>query len=97
MQPGHAWYVLGFDYDDVVGCWQDWRLARECVDALRASGSRPGDGILEGAGQGQHLTYWYVSDEMARFLDGSRVGWRRFVVGLVAAPPASATRQLKLD
>lgn len=92
-----AWFVLGFDYDDVVGAWQDWRLARECCDVLRGRGTASVDGIREGAGRGEHLTYWYVSDEIAALLDSGGVGWRRFLVGSVSSPPPDATRQLKLD
>ncbi len=89
------WFVLGFSVDDVVGAWQDWRLARQCVAALAAAERAPSSDILESAGAGEHLTYWYVSDEIASVLDGGGVPWRRFLVGEVAAPPAGAVRQLK--
>lgn len=89
------WYVLGFDVDDIVGAWQDWRLARQCVATLDAAHHPLTNGILEGAGEGEHLTYWYVSDDVAAVLDGGGVPWRRFLVGEVAAPPASAVRPLK--
>jgi hypothetical protein len=91
------WFVLGFDCDDVVGAWQDWRLARQCVAALAAAHLPPTSGILEGAGSGEHLTYWYVRDDVADVLDVRGVPWRRFLVGEIEAPPAAATRQLKLD
>jgi hypothetical protein len=91
------WFVLGFDCDDVVGAWQDWRLARQCVAALTAAHVPPTSGILEGAGRGEHLTYWYVRDDVAGILDDGGVPWRRFLVGEIEAPPAAATRQLKLD
>jgi hypothetical protein len=93
----HRWYVLGFDVDDVVGAWQDWRLARQCVAALAAAHRPPTDGILEAAGAGKHLTYWYVSDDVASVLDDGGVPWRRFLVGKVAEPPVRATRQLKAN
>jgi len=91
------WFVLGFDCDDVVGAWQDWRLARQCVATLTAAHRAPTIGILEGAGQGRHLTYWYVRDDVAGVLDDGGVPWRRFLVGEIDAPPAAAIRQLKLD
>jgi hypothetical protein len=89
------WFVLGFDYDDIVGAWQDWRLARQCVAALRAAHRPPTAGILESAGEGKHLTFWYVSDEIADALDRGGVPWRRYVIDEVDAPPAVATRPLK--
>jgi hypothetical protein len=96
MSPGR-WFVLGFDCDDVVGAWQDWRLARQCVAALTAAHRAPTSGILEGAGEGRHLTYWYVRDDVAGVLDDGGVPWRRFLVGEIDAPPRTATRQLKRD
>jgi len=90
------WYVLGFNVDDIVGAWQDWRLARQCVTALLAAHRPPTAGILEGSGAGEHLTYWYVSEDVAGVLDDGGVPWRRFLVGEVAAPPARATRQLRV-
>ena len=89
------WFVLGFSVDDIVGGWQDWRLARQCVEALVAAHRAPSVGVLESAGAGEHLTYWYVRDDVAAVLDAAGVPWRRFLVGEVAAPPAVATRQLK--
>lgn len=88
------WFVLGFDYDDIVGAWQDWRLARQCVATLKAARVPPSVGVLECAGNGTHLTFWYVRDDVAQILDEGAVPWRRFLIGEVAAPPANATRQL---
>jgi hypothetical protein len=90
------WFVLGFDYDDSVGAWQDWRLARQCVATLRAANCSVAS-ILAGVGLGKHLTYWYLRDDVARILDDGGVPWRRFLVGEVAAPPGAATRTLKID
>jgi hypothetical protein len=90
------WFVLGFDCDDITGAWQDWRLARQCVATLRAADCSV-TSILESAGLGPYLTYWYVRDDVARILDDGGVPWRRFLVGEVAAPPDVATRTLKLD
>lgn len=89
------WFVLGFDCDDIVGAWQDWRLARQCVATLTAAHRPPTSGILEGAGSGEHLTYWYVRDDVAGVLDEGGVPWRRFLVGEVDAPPPAAKRQLR--
>ena len=91
-----SWYVLGFDYDAIVGAWQDWRLARQCVAALTAAQRPLGAGIFETAGDGPHLTFWYLRDDVAGVLDAAAVPWRRFLVGRVAEPPAEATAQLKL-
>jgi hypothetical protein len=91
------WFVLGFDCDDIVGAWQDWRLARQCVTTLAAAHRSPTSGILEGVGCGKHLTYWYVRGDVAAVLDDGGVPWRRFLVGEVETPPAAATRQLRCD
>ena len=90
------WFVLGFGVDEIVGAWQDWRLARQCVEALSAAHRAPSAGVLEGVGAGEHLTYWYVRDDVADVLDAAAVPWRRFLVGEVAAPPPDAVRQLKV-
>jgi hypothetical protein len=90
-----SWYVLGFDYDAVVGAWQDWRLARQCVVALQAAHRSPTIGIREGAGDGENLTHWYLDAEVAAVLDDAGVPWRRFVIGTIDAPPPEAARQLK--
>jgi hypothetical protein len=67
------------------------------VAALTAAHRAPTSGILEGAGEGRHLTYWYVRDDVAGVLDDGGVPWRRFLVGEIDAPPRTATRQLKRD
>lgn len=89
------WMVLGFSYDDVVGCNQDWRLARECVRALLGDEALLA-GVVETAGSGEHLSLWYVAPETAARLDDAGVPWRRFLVGATAGPPATAHRPLKL-
>ncbi len=91
------WFVLGFDYDDVVGAWQDWRLARQCVAALRAAERPPTSGILEGAGGGRYLTYWYVNDAITDALDRGGVPWRRHVIGEIDAPPQDLGGPLKAE
>ncbi|HEX6839495.1 MAG TPA: hypothetical protein VF334_23120 [Polyangia bacterium] len=89
------WFVLGFSVDDVVGAWQDWRLARQCVGVLTAADRPLTAGILESAGAGEHLIYWYVDEEVAGVLDEGGVPWRRFLVGDVDAPPEGAIRHLR--
>ncbi len=91
-----AWHVLGFDYDAVVGAWQDWRLARQCVAVLGTAGPMMGDGILACAGDEQYLVLWYVRADVAEVLERNGVPWRRFLLGEVNAPPAHASQQLKL-
>lgn len=91
--PG--WIVLGFSYDDVVGCNQDWRLARQCVAAL-ADDATLLAGIFETAGRGDHLSLWYVAPETAARLDDAGVPWRRFAIGATVAPPPTTHRPLKL-
>jgi hypothetical protein len=90
-----SWHVLGFDIDDIVGAGQDWRLARQCVAALVAAARPPTDGVMESQGAGEHLTFWYVRDDVAAVLDDAGVPWRRFAVGMVRTPPASACEHLK--
>jgi len=86
--PG--WFVLGFTDEDLVGAWQDTRLAEECVKAWRIAG-RPSDfRILQAAGEGDHLTVWFVSAASAQLLDAHGVPWRQFVVGEREAPPPGA-------
>jgi hypothetical protein len=86
--------VLGFSYDDVVGCNQDWRLARQCVGAL--GGDAPLlAGVIETAGEGDHVSLWYVAPETAARLDDAGVPWRRFVIGVTTAPPPTSHRPLK--
>jgi hypothetical protein len=87
--------MLGFSVDDVVGGWQDSRLAEACVHAWRAAGRPGGFEIRESAGSGAHFTNWFVSEEAARALDDAQVRWRGFVVG-EGMPPALARDALKL-
>ena len=90
-----AWYRLGFSADDVVGAWQDWRLAMECVEAWQRLGRPPELVVLQTGGREPYLAEWYLDDASARLLDAGGVGWRRFLVaGGLNAPPAGATPAL---
>jgi hypothetical protein len=84
------WFVLGFSYDDVVTCWQDSRLAQECVRAWQSAGCPPDFAVLQASGEGLHMTFWYVSEPAARVLDAQHVAWRSFLVGERPAPPEAA-------
>lgn len=85
-----TWYVLGFTPDDVVMAWQDSRLARECVHAWQAEGRPDGFRVLQTAGEGDHLVYWFVCEDAAKILDGHGVDWRRFLVGTRPLAPPDA-------
>jgi hypothetical protein len=76
-----AWLVLGFTSDDIIGGWQDSRLAQACVEAWRAAGDPAGFVIRQGAGEGEHFIFWYLTHAAAAVLDQSGVDWRRFLVG----------------
>jgi hypothetical protein len=76
-----AWIVIGFTSDDIIGGWQDSRLAQACVEAWRAEGQPPAFVIRQGAGQGEHFIYWYLTHAAAGVLDRHAVDWRRFLVG----------------
>jgi hypothetical protein len=89
------WYVLGFDYDQVVGAYQDWRLAREFAQALGVAAPALLGDVLEVAGDGAHLIFWYLSPAAAEVLDARGVEWRRFYLGRRAMPPTGATPPLK--
>jgi hypothetical protein len=86
-----SWLVLGFTADDVVGAWQDSRLAEACN---RASNGTPLD-VLQSAGEAPYLVHWYVGEEAARLLDQCGVDWRRFVIAERPTPPAGATPALR--
>jgi hypothetical protein len=88
------WFVLGFTVDDVVGGWQDARLASECVRALRAAGRPAEFRILQTNGDGDHLFLWFVNDFAARVLDAHAVPWRPFLVGEAAESPAGGRSPL---
>lgn len=90
-----GWELLGFTDEQVVGAWQHWRLARECVAAFAAAGTDPAPHVREGPGEGNHLIYWYLDDAAVRILDAHHVAWRRFAVGRVASAPQGAHCPLK--
>jgi hypothetical protein len=84
------WYVLGFDSDDVVGAWQDQRLAMACSRAWRAAGLTEPGVILQTSGEGEYLVNWYIPGDFSRLLDRFRIPWRQFVIGAIIHPPENA-------
>ena len=84
------WFVLGFTSEDVVACWQDVRLAGECVRALNAAGRPSEFRVLQSSGDGDYLFTWFVNELAARVLDTHEVTWRSFIIGEAAASPAGA-------
>lgn len=84
------WFLLGFLPDEVICAEQNARLAAECVKARRAEGRPSGFRILQAPGEGDHLLYWFVSEESAWILDAHGVDWRRFLVAGGTIPPRSA-------
>jgi hypothetical protein len=88
------WYTLGFTYDDIVGAWQDWRLAQQCAHAFAGQERLAGE-VREEPGEGKFLVRWYVSRTAAEILDEHHVPWRQFLVG-TGTPPASARQPLKV-
>ena len=88
------WFKLGFTTDDIVGCWQDARLASECVRALRAAGRPPEFRILQSSGDGDYLVVWFVNEIAASVLDTHSVPWRSFIIGEAAVSPAGARSPL---
>jgi hypothetical protein len=98
MNAGHpTWFVLGFTPDDIIACWQDSRLAGECIRTWQAAGRPAGFTILQAPGEGEHLFVWFVNESAARLLDAQKVGWRRFLVGECAEPPHGARNVLTED
>lgn len=91
--PG--WFKLGFTYEDVVGAWQDWRLAQEIARATDGATRVVEEGILESPGNGEHLVWWYVSSEAAALLDARQISWRRFLLASGVEPPKDAHPTIK--
>jgi hypothetical protein len=90
MVVAEWWYVLGFTGDEVVGAFQDVRLAHSCHQACNVAGLTAGRHVLQGPGEGDHLLYWFISGEAARVLDAAGIQWRGRIIGHRAAPPARA-------
>lgn len=88
------WFKLGFTTDDIVGSWQDARLAGACVRALRAAGRPPEFRILQSGGDGDYLVHWFVNEIAARVLDTHGVAWRSFLIGEAAGSPSGARSPL---
>jgi hypothetical protein len=90
MVMAERWFVLGFTADEVVGAFQDARLAHSCHQACSTAGLTAGTHVLQGSGEGDHLVYWFISGEAARVLDAAGIQWRNRVIGHRAAPPERA-------
>ena len=90
------WHVLGFTSDDIIGGWQDTRLAEACAAAWQTAGRPEALRIWQSAGQGEHFIYWYLEPSAAALLDRQRVAWRQFLVGVRGALPADAVTVLDL-
>ncbi|HTM20803.1 MAG TPA: hypothetical protein VL172_09855 [Kofleriaceae bacterium] len=84
------WYRLGFSFDDVVGGWQDQRLAHLCDQAWQAAGRPTGVEILQTAGEGDFAICWYLRRRLVPLLNAHGVPWQRFFAGVCAAPPPDA-------
>jgi hypothetical protein len=95
MSDARRWFVLGFTADEIVGCWQDSRLAGECVRAWQAEGKPTDFSILQStSGDGEHMLLWFVNEVAARLLDVHTVGWRDFLISERAEVPAGAHNPL---
>jgi hypothetical protein len=90
MVMAERWYVLGFSADEVVGAFQDVRLAHTCHQACKTAGLTSGNHVMQGSGEGDHLVYWFVSGEAAHVLDAAGVQWRDRIIGERPIPPARA-------
>ncbi len=90
------WHVLGFDSDDIIGGWQDTRLAQSCQLAWDAEGRPERLRIWQGPGEGEHFIYWYLDASAAALLDRQNVDWRRFLVGVRGELPREAAPVLDL-
>lgn len=74
-------HVLGFTCDDIIGGWQDSRLAEACTEAWNAEGKPAEFRIWQSAGEGEYFIHWYLGSAEARVLDRHRVEWRQFLIG----------------
>jgi hypothetical protein len=83
-------HVLGFSCDDIIGGWQDSRLAEACTEAWNAEGKPPGFVIFQGAGEGEYFIHWYLGTVEALVLDRHKVEWRQFRIGERADVPRGA-------
>jgi hypothetical protein len=85
-----AIFVLGFDYEAVVGAWQDVRLA-DAIDRLwRRAGCPETLRAWWAASADEYAFRWYVNEELARVLDEAKITWRPFVIGRIASVPEDA-------
>jgi hypothetical protein len=87
---GEIWFVLGFDYDDVIDAFQDARLAA-AIESLWNAASRPADAQARWEATADEYAFrWYLNDRTARLLDEANVHWRRFIIGQTDVVPAKA-------
>ncbi len=85
-----TYFVLGFDYEAVVGAWQDVRLA-DAIDRLwRRAGCPTTLKAYWAASADEYAFRWYVNDALAQVLDDAHITWRDFVIGKSAALPNDA-------
>jgi hypothetical protein len=83
-------FVLGFDYEAVVGAWQDVRLA-DAIDRLwRSAGCPAGPQAWWVASADEYAFRWYVNEPLAKVLDAAEITWRTFVIGRAGAVPREA-------
>ena len=97
MVLAERWHVLGFTADQVVGAWQDARLAHACMIAWQEEGRPLGFRILQAPGEGPYLVYWFLGPDVARLLDAREVPWRDFLVGERMGLPRAAREVLRED
>jgi hypothetical protein len=70
------WRVIGFTSDEIVVAHQEARLAEQCVKAWRSAGSPSECRIVEAAGEGNYLLFWFVNEAAAAMLDAGGVPWQ---------------------
>jgi hypothetical protein len=83
-------WILGFDYEAVVGAWQDVRLA-DAIDRLwRSAGCPPALQAWWAASADEYAFRWYVNEALAQVLDDAHITWRDFVIGRSEGVPGDA-------
>jgi len=90
------WHILGFTSDDIIGGWQDSRLAEACAAAWQGAGEPVGFIIFQGPGEGEYFIHWYLGPLVAAVLDRFAVEWRQFKIGDCADLPHGAFPVLSL-
>ena len=92
----HTWHILGFTSDDIIGAWQDARLAEACAEAWRSVGEPPGFVAWGVPGEGEHLIHWYLASAVTDALDRRGVAWRQFRLGQRTSVPPGASKVFSL-